>query len=172
MTRGSAFPDRNTPRGSRRRQGGQKSRANGASPTRRHITRLSLVVLGAVIYLPAMVLMTIQAAGGIRLQGLFDWLTGRCGATCSTREVLATAIQIAPIIVTAPVLAWIAYIWVMRGRRDDRQIGTIEQHFEAAPERISPYAVDDTEDRYLYRDRRGRLRPIFPDSDKDERSTK
>ena len=62
-----------------------------------------------------------------------------------------------------PVLAWIAYIWVKRGRRDDRQVDGIEHHFETAPERVSPYAIDEEEegDRYLYRDRRGRLRPVF-----------
>ena len=108
-------------------------------------------------------LMTIQVAGGTELQELFDWLTGRCGASCSTREALATAIQIVPIVLTAPVLAWIAYIWVKRGRRDDRQVDGIEHHFETAPERVSPYAIDEEEegDRYLYRDRRGRLRPVF-----------
>lgn len=144
------------------------ARARNASDigrlTRRHLTRILAVVLAAAIYLPAMGLMTIQVAGGTELQELFDWLTGRCGGTCSTREVLATAIQIAPIVLTAPVLAWIGFIWVKRGRRDDRQVDGIERHFETAPERVSPHAVDEdeTSDRYLYRDRQGRLRPVYP----------
>lgn len=133
----------------------------GASPASRHVKRIVLAVLGAAIYLPAMILMTIQVAGGTELQALFDWLTGRCGANCSVREELATAIQIAPIVLTAPVLAWVAYIWVKRGRRDDRQVDRIERHFETAPDRVSPYAIDEEEDRYLYRDRQGRLRPVF-----------
>ena len=132
------------------------------SPARRHVKRIVLVALGAAIYVPALVLMTIQVAGGTELQELFDWLTGSCGATCSTREVLATAIQIAPMVLTAPVLAWIAYIWVKRGRSDDRQVDGIERYFETAPDRVSPHAIDDQEDRYLYRDRRGRLRPVHP----------
>ncbi len=133
----------------------------GASPARRHVGRIVLVALGAAIYVPALVLMTIQVAGGTELQELFDWLAGRCGAACSAREVLATAIEIAPIVLTTPVLAWIAYIWVKRGRRDDRQVDRIERHFETAPDRVSPHTIDEKEDRYLYRDRQGRLRPVF-----------
>lgn len=137
--------------------------ARRAKPARRHVVRILAVVLGAIIYLPAMALMTIQVAGGTELQELFDWLTGRCGATCSTREALATAIQIAPIVVTGPVLALIGFIWVKRGYRDDRRIGAIEHDLATAPDRVSPYAVDEdeTNDRYLYRDRQGRLRPVY-----------
>ena len=133
------------------------------SPARRHVKRIVLVALGAAIYVPALVLMTIQVAGGTELQELFDWLTGRCGASCSAREALATAIQIAPIIATAPVLVLIAWIWVKRGYRDDRQVSAIDHHFETMPERVSPYAIGDVEedDRYLYRDRQGRLRPVY-----------
>ena len=104
-------------------------RASNASDigrlTRRHLARILAVVLAAAIYLPAMGLMTIQVAGGTELQELFDWLTGRCGASCSAREALATAIQIAPIIATAPVLVLIAWIWVKRGYRDDRDVSSI-----------------------------------------------
>ena len=142
-------------------------RASNASDigrlTRRHLARILAVVLAAAIYLPAMGLMTIQVAGGTELQELFDWLTGRCGASCSAREALATAIQIAPIIATAPVLVLIAWIWVKRGYRDDRDVSAIDHHFETMPERVSPYAIGDVEedDRYLYRDRQGRLRPVY-----------
>ena len=130
--------------------------------TRRDVVRILTMLIGAAIYLPAMVLMTIQAAGPDDLQMLFDWLRGQCGAGCSGREVLATVIQIAPIVVTAPVLVGIGILWVVRGRRSDRQVKAISSHFDKAPDRVSPYAVDmdDDDDRYLYRDRRGRLRPV------------
>jgi hypothetical protein len=154
---------RATPSGSRRQTVGPGAFPGAAAGNRRHVIRILLVVLGIVIYLPAVALMTIQVAGANELQALFDWVTGRCGANCSQRELLATAIQIVPIVVTAPVLAWIAYIWVKRGRRGDRQVSAIEHHFDTAPERVSPYAIDEEEqdERYLYRDRQGRLRPVY-----------
>jgi len=136
--------------------------------TRRHLVRVALLTLAFVVYLPAMVLMTIRVAGPIELQALFDWLTGRCASDCNGWNVLATAIQIAPIIVTGPVLAWIGIIWLRRGRRSDREAEAIASHFDTAPERVSPHAIEEDEDRYLYRDRQGRLRPVYapppPDS--------
>jgi hypothetical protein len=160
----SALPDRPDPPEASRPTAGPGSVPGGAKRTRRHVTRILLVALGVVIYVPATVLMTIQVAGASELQALFDWLTGRCGATCSAREALATATEIAPIVITAPCLGWIAYIWIRRGRRDDRQVGAIERYLETAPERVSPHAIeeDEAEDRYLYRDRQGRLRPVYP----------
>lgn len=136
--------------------------------TRKHLIRIALLALGCVVYLPAMALMVIQVGGPTELQALFDWLTGRCTADCNGWTVLATAIQIAPIIVTGPVLTWIGIIWVRRGRRSDRDAATIASHFDTAPERVSPHAIEEDEDRYLYRDRQGRLRPVYapppPDS--------
>jgi len=129
--------------------------------TGKHLTRIALLALGCVVYLPAMVLMTIQVAGPIELQALFDWVTGRCTGDCNGWNVLATAIQIAPIIVTGPVLAWIGIVWVRRGRRSDREAKAIAEHFDTAPERASPHAIEEDEDRYLYRDRQGRLRPVY-----------
>jgi len=129
--------------------------------TRKHLVRVALLTLGCVVYLPAMVLMTIQVAGAIELQGLFDWLTGRCTGGCDRWKALATAIQIAPIIVTGPVLLWIGIIWVRRGRRSDREAEAIAGEFATAPDRVSPHAIEEDEDRYLYRDRQGRLRPVY-----------
>lgn len=129
--------------------------------TRKHLVRVALLTLGCVVYLPAMVLMTIRVAGPIELQALFDWLTGRCVSDCDGWNVLATAIQIAPIIVTGPVLAWIGIIWVRRGRCSDRETEAIASHFDTAPERVSPHVIEEDEDRYLYRDRQGRLRPVY-----------
>lgn len=129
--------------------------------TRKHLVRIALLTLGCAIYLPAMILMTIQAAGPIELQALFDWLAGRCASDCNGWNVLATAIQIAPIIVTGPVLAWIGVLWVRRARRSDREAEAIADHFDKAPERVSPHAIEEDEDRYLYRDRQGRLRPVY-----------
>ena len=130
--------------------------------TRKHLIRIALLALGCVLYFPAMILMVIQVAGPIRLQALFDWLTGHCSSDCNGWNMLATAIEIVPIIVTGPVLAWIGLIWVRRGRQSDRQVKTIADHFEKAPDRVSPYAIEEEdEDRYLYRDRQGRLRPVY-----------
>jgi len=129
--------------------------------TRKHLVRIVLLTLGCVVYLPAMILMTIQVAGPIELQALFDWLTGRCASDCNGWNMLATAVQIVPIIVTGPVLAWIGIIWIRRGRRSDREAETIADYFETAPERVSPHAIEEDEDRYLYRDRQGRLRPVY-----------
>jgi len=129
--------------------------------TKKHLGRVALLVLGCAVYLPAMVLMIIRVAGPFELQALFDWLTGRCASDCNGWNVLATAIQIAPIIVTGPVLVWIGIIWVRRGRRSDLEAKAIADHFDTAPERISPHAIDKDEDRYLYRDRQGRLRPVY-----------
>ena len=156
-------PDPTDPLEPYRRPGRARNASDIGRLTRRHVARILAVILAAAIYLPAMGLMAIQVAGGAELQELFDWLIGRCGATCSTREALATAIQIAPIIVTAPVLALIAWIWVKRSYRDDRDVSAIDHHFETMPERVSPYAIGDVEesDRYLYRDRQGRLRPVY-----------
>jgi len=123
--------------------------------------RIALLALGCVVYLPAMALMVVQVAGPTQLQALFDWLTGRCAADCNGWTVLATAIQIAPIIVTGPVLAWIGIIWVRRGRRSDREAEAIAGEFATAPDRVSPHAIEEDEDRYLYRDRQGRLRPVY-----------
>lgn len=137
--------------------------------TRKHLVRIALLTLGCVVYLPAMVLMTIQVAGPIELQALFDWLAGRCASDCNGWNVLATAIQIAPIVVTGPVLAWIGIIWVRRGRRSDREAEAIGDYFDTSPERISPHAIDEDEDRYLYRDRQGRLRPVYsPNASPDD----
>jgi len=129
--------------------------------TRRHLVRIALLTLGCVVYLPAMVLMIIQVAGPIELQALFDWLAGRCAGDCNGWNVLATAIQIVPIIVTGPVLAWIGIIWVRRGRRSDHEAEAIAGEFDKAPDRVSPHTIDEDEDRYLYRDRQGRLRPVY-----------
>lgn len=129
--------------------------------TRKHLVRIALLTLGCVVYLPAMILMTIQVAGPIELQALFDWLAGRCASDCNGWNVLATAIQIAPIIVTGPVLAWIGLLWVRRARRSDREADAIAEHFATAPDRVSPHAIEEDEDRYLYRDRQGRLRPVY-----------
>ena len=129
--------------------------------TRKHLVRIALLTLGCVVYLPAMVLMIIQVAGPIELQALFDWLAGRCAGNCNGWNVLATAIQIVPIIVTGPVLAWIGIIWVRRGRRSDREAEAIAGEFDKAPDRVSPHTIDEDEDRYLYRDRQGRLRPVY-----------
>jgi hypothetical protein len=71
------------------------------------------------------------------------------------------AMQIAPIIVTGPVLVWISIIWVRRGRRSDHEAKVIADHFDKAPDRVSPHTIDEDEDRYLYRDRQGRLRPVY-----------
>ena len=131
--------------------------------TRKHLVRITLLTLGCVVYLPAMVLMIIRVAGPIELQALFDWLAGRCASDCNGWNVLATAIQIAPVIVTGPVLAWIGIIWIRRGRRSDREAEAIAGEFDGAPERVSPHAIEEEdEDRYLYRDRQGRLRPVYP----------
>jgi len=105
--------------------------------------------------------MIIRVAGPIELQALFDWLAGRCAGSCSGWNALATAIQIAPIIVTGPVAAWIGVIWVRRGRRSDREAEAIADHFNISPERVSPHEIEEDEDRYLYRDRQGRLRPVY-----------
>jgi hypothetical protein len=129
--------------------------------TRKHLIRIALLALGCVVYLPAMILMAIQVAGAIELQALFDWVTGRCTGDCNGWNVLATAIQITPIIVTAPVLVWIGLLWVRRGRRSDREAVAIADYFDKAPERVSPHAIEEDEDRYLYRDRQGRLRPVY-----------
>ena len=129
--------------------------------TRKHLVRIALLTLGCVVYLPAMVLMIIQVAGPIELQALFDWLAGRCAGNCNGWNVLATAIQIVPIIVTGPVLAWIGIIWVRRGRRSDHEAEAIAGEFDKAPDRVSPHTIDEDEDRYLYRDRQGRLRPVY-----------
>lgn len=129
--------------------------------TRKHFVRIALLALGCLVYLPAMALMVIEVAGPTQLQALFDWLTGRCTADCNGWTVLATAIQIAPIIVTGPVLAWIGIIWVRRGRRSDREAEAIAGELAAAPDRVSPHAIEEDEDRYLYRDRQGRLRPVY-----------
>lgn len=129
--------------------------------TRKHLVRIALLISGCVVYLPAMILMAIRVAGPIELQALFDWLTGRCVSDCNGWNVLATAIQIAPIIVTGPVLAWIGIIWVRRGRRSDREAEAIAGEFDKAPVRVSPHAIEEDEDRYLYRDRQGRLRPVY-----------
>jgi hypothetical protein len=114
-----------------------------------------------VVYLPAMILMPIRQAGPFELQALFDWLTGRCAGDCNGWNALATAIQIAPIIITGPVLVWIGLLWVRRGRRSDREAEAIAGEFDAAPERVSPHAIGEDADRYLYRDRQGRLRPVY-----------
>lgn len=136
--------------------------------TRKHLVRIALLIFGVALYLPATILMTIRVAGPIELQALFDWLAGRCASDCNGWNVLATAIQIAPIIVTGPVLTWIGIIWVRRGRRSDREVEAIASHFDTTPERVSPHAIEEAEDRYLYRDRQGRLRPVYapppPDS--------
>ena len=129
--------------------------------TRKHLVRIALLTLGCVVYLPAMVLMIIRVAGPIELQALFDWLAGRCASDCNGWNVLATAIQIVPIIVTGPVLVWIGIIWVRRGRRSDRAAEAIAGEFDKAPARVSPHAIEEDEDRYLYRDRQGRLRPVY-----------
>jgi len=129
--------------------------------TRKHLGRIALLTLGCAVYLPAMILMVIQVAGPTKLQALFDWLRGQCSSDCNGWNMLATAIQIVPIIVTGPVLVWIGIIWVRRGRRSDREAKAIADHFDKAPDRISPHAIDDDEDRYLYRDRQGRLRPVY-----------
>jgi hypothetical protein len=129
--------------------------------TGKHLARIALLALGCVVYLPAMILMAIRQAGPFELQALFDWLTGRCGGDCNGWNVLATVIQIAPIIVTGPVLVWIGIVWVRRGRRSDHEAKAIADHFETAPKRVSPHAIDEDEDRYLYRDRQGRLRPVY-----------
>jgi len=61
------------------------------------------------------------------------------------------------------VLAWIGIIWIRRGRRSDREAEAIAGEFDGAPERVSPHAIEEEdEDRYLYRDRQGRLRPVYP----------
>jgi len=106
--------------------------------TRKHLIRIALLTLGCVVYLPAMILMIIRVAGPIELQALFDWLAGRCASDCNGWNVLETAIQIVPIIVTGPVLVWIGIIWVRRGRRSDRDAKAIADHFATAPDRISP----------------------------------
>lgn len=129
--------------------------------TRKHLGRIALLTLGCVVYLPAMILMAIRQAGPFELQALFDWLTGRCAGDCNGWNALATAIQIAPIIVTGPVLVWIGLLWVRRGRRSDREAEAIADYFDTAPERVSPHAIEEDEDRYLYRDRQGRLRPVY-----------
>jgi hypothetical protein len=129
--------------------------------TRKHLGRIALLTLGCVVYLPAMILMAIRQAGPFELQALFDWLTGRCAGDCNGWNALATAIQIAPIIITGPVLVWIGLLWVRRGRRSDREAEAIAEHFDKAPERVSPHAIEEDEDRYLYRDRQGRLRPVY-----------
>jgi len=129
--------------------------------TRKHLVRIALLILGCAVYLPAMILMVIRVAGPTELQALFDWLTGRCASDCNGWNMLATAIQTVPIIVTGPVLVWIGIIWVRRGRRSDREAKAIANHFATAPERVSPHAIEEDEDRYLYRDRRGRLRPVY-----------
>lgn len=129
--------------------------------TRKHLGRIALLTLGCALYLPAMILMVIRVAGPTELQALFNWLTGRCASDCNTWNILATAIQIVPIIVTGPVLAWVGIIWVRRGRRSDRETKAIAEHFATAPDRISPHAIEEDEDRYLYRDRQGRLRPVY-----------
>jgi hypothetical protein len=130
--------------------------------TGKHLVRIALLTLGCSLYLPAMILMVIQVAGATELQALFDWMTGRCSSDCNGWNTLATAMQIAPIIVTGPVLAWIGIIWVRRSRRSDREVATIDDHFDKAPERVSPYAIEEQdEERYLYRDRQGRLRPVY-----------
>ena len=129
--------------------------------TRKHLVRIALLTLGCVVYLPAMVLMVIRVAGPIELQTLFDWMAGRCAGNCSGWDALATAIQIAPIIVTGPVLTWIGITWIRRGRRSDREAEAIAGEFDRAPERVSPHAIEEDEDRYLYRDRQGRLRPVY-----------
>jgi hypothetical protein len=129
--------------------------------TRKHLIRIALLTLGCVVYLPAMALMTIQVAGPIELQALFDWLAGRCASDCNGWNVLETAIQIVPIIVTGPVLAWIGINWVRRSRHSDREAEAVADHFATAPDRISPHAIDEDGDRYLYRDRQGRLRPVY-----------
>lgn len=129
--------------------------------TRKHLGRIALLTLGCALYPPAMILMVIRVAGPTELQALFDWFTGRCASDCNGWNMLATAIQIAPIIVTGPVLAWIGIIWVRRGRRSDREAEAIAGEFDKAPARISPHAIEEDEDRYLYRDRQGRLRPVY-----------
>jgi hypothetical protein len=129
--------------------------------TRKHLGRIALLTLGCVVYLPAMILMAIRQAGPFELQALFYWLTGRCAGDCNGWNALATAIQIAPIIITGPVLVWIGLLWVRRGRRSDREAEAIAEHFDKAPERVSPHAIEEDEDRYLYRDRQGRLRPVY-----------
>jgi hypothetical protein len=129
--------------------------------TGKHLARIALLALGCAVYLPAMILMAIRQAGPFELQALFDWLTGRCAVDCNGWNALATAIQIAPIIVTGPVLVWIGIIWVRRGRRSDQEAKAIAEHFDTASERVSPHAIEEDEDRYLYRDRQGRLRPVY-----------
>jgi hypothetical protein len=129
--------------------------------TRKHLARIALLTFGCALYLPAMILMIIWVAGPIELQALFDWLTGRCSSDCNGWNMLETAIQIVPIIVTGPVLLWIGIIWVRRSLRSDREAEAIADHFVKAPDRISPHAVEEDEDRYLYRDRQGRLRPVY-----------
>lgn len=129
--------------------------------TRKHLVRIALLTLGCVAYLPAMILMAIQVAGPNDLLALFNWLTGRCTGDCNGWNVLATAIQIAPIVITGPVLVWIGLLWVRRSRRSDREVEAIAGEFDTAPERVSPHAIEEDEDRYLYRDRRGRLRPVY-----------
>lgn len=146
---------------SRRRGSGRRTELRPTAVTERNVVRILLVGMGAVIYLPAAVLATIQIAGPADLQALFDWMTGRCAANCSDREIIATAIQIAPIVLTVPVLAWLAIIWVIRGGRADRQVTAIDRHFATAPDRVSPHAIEAEEERYLYRDRQGRLRPVY-----------
>lgn len=129
--------------------------------TGKHLARIALLALGCAVYLPAMILMAIRQAGPFELQALFDWLTGRCAGDCNGWNALATAIQIAPIIVTGPVLVWIGIIWVRRGRRSDQEAKAIADHFDKVPDRVSPHTIDEDEDRYLYRDRQGRLRPVY-----------
>ena len=129
--------------------------------TGKHLARIALLTLGCVVYLPAMILMVIRVAGPTELQALCDWLRGQCAGDCNGWDMLATAIQIVPILVTGPVLAWIGIIWVRRGRRSDREAKAIADHFDKAPERVSPHAIEEDEDRYLYRDRQGRLRPVY-----------
>ncbi|HWU72216.1 MAG TPA: hypothetical protein VN137_01935 [Sphingomonas sp.] len=130
--------------------------------TGKHLGRVALLVFGSAIYLAAMVLMVIQVAGATQLQALFDWLTGNCTGDCYGWTILATAIQIAPIIVTAPVLAWIGIVWVRRAGQSDREAKAIADELDTAPDRVSPYAIEEEqEDRYLYRDRQGRLRPVY-----------
>lgn len=130
--------------------------------TRRHLTRIALLALGCALYLPAMILMTIRVAGPVELQALFDGLTGRCAGACDPWQMLATAISIAPIILTGPVLAWLGLLWVRRARRSDHEAEAAAAYFAHAPERVSPHAIEEEEeDRYLYRDRQGRLRPVY-----------
>ncbi|HEX7849097.1 MAG TPA: hypothetical protein VF485_05115 [Sphingomonas sp.] len=141
--------------------------------TRKHLGRIALLTLGCAVYLPAMILMVIRVAGPTELQALLDWLRGQCASECDGWNMLATAIQIVPIIVTGPVLAWIGIIWVLRGRRSDREAKAITDHFATAPDRVSPHAIEEEEDRYLYRDRRGRLRPVYaPPAPSPKRDTR